>query len=66
MEQPSSISSKDILTPEEAAEVLRVHPDTVRCMCKDGRLPCLRLGAKDSKRAIYRIPAWRLIETLNS
>ena len=64
--RPESITAADVLTPDEAASILKVHPSTVREMCMDGRLPCLRCGGKDSKRQTYRIPAWRVIDVLDS
>jgi excisionase family DNA binding protein len=35
---------ENYLTPEEAAEILKLHPETVRRMLNDGRLPGAKLG----------------------
>ena len=35
---------RDLLSVEEVAEYLGVNPVTVYRWCKDGRLPCLRIG----------------------
>lgn len=32
------------LTPEEAAELLKLHPETVRQMLREGRLPGAKFG----------------------
>lgn len=41
------------LTVKEAAALLRIHPETVREWCRDGRLPHARLL---SRQAGWRIP----------
>ncbi|RJX35626.1 MAG: DNA-binding protein [Desulfarculus sp.] len=33
-----------VLTPEEAASLLRVHPETVRRLMREGRLPAAKVG----------------------
>lgn len=35
----------DILTAQQAASMLRVHIDTLRKMCAQGKIPHQRLGA---------------------
>lgn len=37
--------TSDILTATEAASMLRVHIDTLRKMCAQGKIPHQRLGA---------------------
>ena len=37
-------SSKDILEPEEVAEMLRIHVRTVKILAGQGRLPGFRVG----------------------
>lgn len=36
----------ELLTVEEAAELVKVHPNTIRNAIRDGRLPAIRLGAR--------------------
>ena len=52
----------DILTPAEAAPILKLHPQTVRQLCNlpegaAGRIPNFRPTSKD-----IRIPYWGLLE----
>lgn len=35
-----------MLTPEEAAELISVHPETIRRMIRDGRLPASKPGGR--------------------
>ena len=65
------IMSESIPTPDEtaamvpvrrAAEVLGLHPDTVRAMCGDGRLPALDVGTGD--RHNWRVSALVLAEII--
>jgi len=55
-----SISRKDILTPQEAADLLAVSTDTIYEMCNAGQLPFIKCGNR------RRIPGWRLIEILEN
>lgn len=48
-------------TAAEAAEALGVHPDTIRSMVRDGRLPTIDTG---TKRVI--IPRWAIDELVNA
>ncbi len=41
---PAQGSPNDLLTPEEVAEYLKVHVETVRLWIRSGRLPAFRLG----------------------
>lgn len=36
--------SETLLNPEEAGRLLNLHPETVRLMARQGRLPALRVG----------------------
>jgi excisionase family DNA binding protein len=36
----------DLLTVEEVAELVRVHPETVRRWTRSGRLPSVRVGLR--------------------
>ncbi|MHC1732913.1 MAG: helix-turn-helix domain-containing protein [Bacteroidales bacterium] len=38
------ISSETLWTIEEVASYLRLRPDTIRAMSRDGRLPGIRVG----------------------
>jgi excisionase family DNA binding protein len=40
----TSTSSRELLTPTEAANRLRLHPKTVVRMARDGRLPAIKVG----------------------
>lgn len=44
--------SDELLTVEQAAERLQMHPDTIRRFLRDGTLPGRKLGARQ-----WRIPA---------
>ena len=37
---------KDVLTAEEVAEYLRIHPYTVRRLARLGKLPSLKIGGQ--------------------
>lgn len=56
---PEAITSKDILTPEQAAKLLGVCKDTIYELCDTGKLPCVKLKNR------RRIPAWLLMEWLH-
>ena len=36
----------ELLTVEEAADLVKVHPNTIRNAIRDGRLQAIRLGAR--------------------
>lgn len=40
------MTPKDILTAEEVAEFLRIHPYTVRRLARAGKLPGFRVGGQ--------------------
>ena len=40
------MSKKDILTVEEVAEYLRIHPYTVRRLVRAGQLPGFKVGGQ--------------------
>lgn len=40
----TNASSRELLTPAEAANRLRLHPKTVVRMARDGRLPAVKVG----------------------
>jgi len=43
---PAPIQS-EILTTEEAASMLSVHPETIRRWCKAGKIPSTKLGGNN-------------------
>ena len=42
----TQITKKDVLTAEEVAEYLRIHPYTVRRLARDGKLPGFKVGGQ--------------------
>ena len=50
------MTQKDILTAEEVAEFLRIHPYTVRRLARAGKLPGFRVGGqwRFHKEEIYK------------
>ena len=40
------MTSKDVLTAEEVAEYLRIHPYTVRRLARTGKLPGFKVGGQ--------------------
>lgn len=52
-----------LLTTEEAGEVLRIVPKTVRSWCRDGRFPGAKKTSKDGE---WRIPAHQVYRELGS
>jgi len=59
-EKRQTISREDILTPEEAAKILKVSTDTVYAACDAGKLPYRKIGNR------RRIPGWLIIDWLDS
>lgn len=45
---------KEFLTVKEVAELLNVHSNTIRNLCKQGQLCCIKVGRQ------YRIPRFYL------
>jgi excisionase family DNA binding protein len=43
-------AAKDYLTPEEAAEALSIHVQTLRAYVRSGKLPALRLAGERAIR----------------
>ena len=41
-----------IYTASEAAAMLRIHPETLYCWCKQGRISFVRLGRKLAFREV--------------
>ena len=40
------MTTKDVLTAEEVAEYLRIHPYTVRRLARAGKLPGFKVGGQ--------------------
>jgi excisionase family DNA binding protein len=55
---------RDFLTPEEAAEALGIHVQTMRGYIRSGRLPAFRIAGERAIR-IRRIDLDKLLEPLN-
>lgn len=47
-----------LLDSNNMAEVLKMHPATVRLMCQEGKIPAVRIGGR------WRIPADKFAEFL--
>ena len=41
---PKTDSSATLLTVEELAKILRLHPKTIYRLVEKGKLPCIRVG----------------------
>ena len=63
-ETPRKVS-RDFLTPEEAAEALGIHVQTMRGYIRSGRLPAYRIAGERAIR-IRRVDLEKLLEPLNS
>jgi len=57
-------SSARLITPQEAADLLRVSPHTITNWINDGLVPYVELPA-NGKRKNYRLPLGALIQTLS-
>ena len=42
--QPNKQAQPDLMTCRETAALLRVNEETVRVLCRQGKLPCVRVG----------------------
>lgn len=51
---PTEMCKPEILNAQEAAEFLRVDPDTIRMLARDGRIPARKVGKewRFSRRAL--------------
>lgn len=54
-------ASPDLLSTDEAAALLGLHPNTVKAMIRDGRLPATKPGAGRNWK-IARADVLRLVE----
>ena len=48
--EPGAVAGRDYLTPEEAAEALGLHVQTLRGYVRSGKLPALRLAGERAIR----------------
>jgi excisionase family DNA binding protein len=63
--EPAKKVTRDFLTPEEAAEALGVHVQTMRAYIRSGRLPAFRIAGERAIR-IRRVDLEKLLEPLNT
>ena len=49
-EQPREEQVPELLTLQEACDLLKVHPNTLREWDRNGSLPAIRIGAKRVRR----------------
>jgi len=62
-ERAASAAFRDYLTPEEAAEALAIHVQTLRAYVRSGKLPALRLAGERAIR-IRRADLEKVLEPL--
>jgi excisionase family DNA binding protein len=65
LRRPTEHGSRQLLTPEETAERLKVSAEHVRALIRSGRLSAVNIGT-GLKRPLYRIPASALGDFLSS
>src|SRR4051794_11051842 len=58
-------SSARLITPQEAADLLRVSPHTITNWIREGRVPHVELPAGDGQRKTYRLPLGALVQCLS-
>lgn len=63
-EAPRKTVARDFLTPEEAADALAIHVQTMRGYIRTGRLPAYRVAGERAIR-IRRVDLEKLLEPLN-
>jgi excisionase family DNA binding protein len=61
--EPAKQVTRDFLTPEEAADALGIHVQTMRAYIRSGRLPAFRLAGERAIR-IRRLDLEKLLEPL--
>jgi excisionase family DNA binding protein len=61
---PKKSATRDFLTPEEAADALGIHVQTMRGYIRSGRLPAYRVAGERAIR-IRRVDLEKLLEPLN-
>jgi excisionase family DNA binding protein len=57
-------STARLITPQEAADLLRVSPHTISNWIKEGRVPYVELPGTDNRKS-YRLPLGALIQSLS-
>ena len=57
--RPTSEERPDLLKPQEAAPLLRVHYKTVLRLCREGKLRAVRFGSRN-----YKIPREAIAECI--
>ena len=63
-ERACDFADKQLLTPKEAANKLKVTSEQIRCLIRKGQLPAVNVGT-GSKRPLYRITHQALNDFLN-
>lgn len=58
--KPKTVSSRDILSAQELADLLRVSDDTIYEMVRQNKLPYRRIGRQ------LRFPGWLIIDWLEA
>lgn len=58
--KPKTVTMQDILTVQEAADLLKVSNDTIYAMVEADKLPHRRVGRQ------IRFPAWLIIDWLDN
>ena len=53
-----------LITPQEAADLLRVSPHTISNWIKEGRVPYVELPGSDNRKT-YRLPLGAMIQSLS-
>jgi excisionase family DNA binding protein len=61
----ASSAAREFLTPEEAAEALGIHVQTLRAYVRSGKLPALRVAGERSLR-VRRSDLEKVLEPLVS
>ena len=60
-----NVEDGQLLTPEEAANRLKVTTEQIRCLIRKGQLPAINVGS-GTKRPLYRIAPMVLNDFLKS
>jgi len=58
-------SSAQLITTQQAAELLQVTPHTVTNWIKEGLVPYIELPSGDGKKKTYRLPLNALLQSLS-
>ena len=64
-ERDYNLVEEQLLTPEEAANILKVTTEQIRCLIRKGLLPAINIGS-GKKKPLYRIVPNALNDFLKS